>query len=61
VVLLAVEDNGVGIPDTASYWSHGSLGLRLVKSLVRQLQGQTEMGKSGGAAIRIRFAQPNSE
>lgn len=61
MVLLAVEDNGVGIADTASYWSHGSLGLRLVKSLVRQLQGETEVGKSGGTAIRIRFAQPEPE
>jgi PAS domain S-box-containing protein len=61
MVLLSVEDNGVGIPDTASYWSRGSLGLRLVKSLVRQLQGETEVGTSRGASIRIRFAQPEPE
>ncbi|SHJ27691.1 sensor histidine kinase [Pseudozobellia thermophila] len=37
--LLNIGDNGVGFPETVSYKTTQSLGLKLIHNLVRQLQG----------------------
>jgi len=42
---LCVEDSGVGIPDAADVNTGKSMGLRLVRSLTRQIRGSFELLK----------------
>jgi PAS domain S-box-containing protein len=51
-VTLEVADDGVGWPDEPR---EGALGLRLVKTLCRQLEGQVTFSNSGGAVASLRF------
>ena len=55
-VLLVVADDGVGLPPEIGFWNTKTLGLRLVRSLVRQLDGEIELNGSAGTEFRIRFA-----
>ena len=53
--LLTVRDNGTGFPSNIDYKNSGSLGLRLVCSLVRQLQGNIELQPGSGTVFQISF------
>ncbi len=53
---LIVEDNGVGLPPGLDIDRCSTLGLRLVKSLVEQMQGTLKISNIGGAQFRVRFA-----
>ncbi len=55
MVTLVVSDNGIGIPDTAGIELPATLGLNLVSMLVRQLNGNIEIGRSGGTTFTVRF------
>lgn len=55
-VLLVVADDGVGLPPEIGFWNTKTLGLRLVRSLVRQLDGEIELGGPPGTEFRIRFS-----
>ncbi|MCX6684496.1 MAG: PAS domain S-box protein [Methanoregula sp.] len=52
-IFLVVRDNGVGIPADFDWRDAKSLGLRLVNSLVEQLQGTIELDRSAGTAFKI--------
>lgn len=52
---LTVADNGVGCPPGLEIETVASLGLQLVASLVRQLDGQVELECGRGTCIRVRF------
>lgn len=52
---LIVGDNGIGIPADLDLNNIGSLGLKLVNTLVQQLQGSLELRREGGTEFRIRF------
>jgi len=52
---LSVTDDGVGIPQGQEWHRPGSLGLRLVRDLTRQLDGRVEIESDGGASVRIVF------
>ena len=54
-VLLAVADDGVGIPDGADAGKVDSLGTQLVATLVEQLNGQIEIVRDAGTNCRITF------
>jgi PAS domain S-box-containing protein len=54
--ILLVSDNGVGIPPAFELHKNSSLGLQLVHTLVKQLDGTIEINRNGGAEFRIRFA-----
>jgi two-component sensor histidine kinase len=56
--VLAVRDNGVGLPDGLDIQSTETLGLRLVTTLVRQLRGTVELRSDGGTEFEIRFDRP---
>jgi two-component sensor histidine kinase len=56
---LTVQDNGVGISEDLDHRRAGSLGLKLVDSLVRQLDAKIEIGRNGGACFRIHFKLPS--
>ncbi|MDO8872489.1 MAG: histidine kinase dimerization/phosphoacceptor domain -containing protein [Methanoregula sp.] len=53
--LLAIEykDNGIGIPGDLDWRNAESLGLRLVCTLVEQLDGTIELDRSAGTAFTI--------
>jgi two-component sensor histidine kinase len=54
-VALTVADDGVGIPTEIGFWNTQTLGLRLVRSLVRQLDGDVEIERSNGTRITVSF------
>jgi two-component sensor histidine kinase len=47
------KDNGIGIPQGLDWRNAKSLGLRLVISLVEQLQGTIELDPTTGTAFTI--------
>lgn len=53
--LLTVSDNGRGFPENLDYKNSGSLGLRLVCSLARQLRGNIELLPGTGTVFQISF------
>jgi len=50
---LIYRDDGVGIPDDLDWRNVKSLGLRLVISLVEQLQGTIELDRTAGTTFTI--------
>ncbi len=54
---LMVYDNGIGIDETLNIHKPGTLGLKLVQSLVDQLDAEMELDGSGGTRFIIRFQQ----
>ncbi|MCB1021275.1 MAG: PAS domain S-box protein [Acidobacteria bacterium] len=55
-VVLTVADDGVGLPPDVGFWSTKTLGLRLVRSLVRQIDGEIDLAGPPGSEFRIRFS-----
>jgi PAS domain S-box-containing protein len=54
--LLNVADTGVGLPDDFSIDTAPSLGLRLIRSLARQIDGDFDFARSGeGTDARLTF------
>jgi two-component sensor histidine kinase len=53
---IVVRDNGLGLPDDVDIHQPESVGLHLVKGLVKnQLDGQMEVRRDSGTEIRIKF------
>ena len=52
---LTVSDSGVGLPEGFDFQDTPSLGLRLVNSLVHQLDGRIEVHNHSGIQVRITF------
>jgi two-component sensor histidine kinase len=55
--ILSVVDNGAGIPEGKGLDSPGSLGLRLVRDLARQLDGQLVLESNGGTHVHVYFRE----
>jgi len=53
--VLAVRDDGVGLPSGFDPAKSTSLGLKLVTSLVQQLSGTLTMGSTNGVSFEIKF------
>ena len=56
---LSVSDNGIGFPMDLDFRNSGSLGLRLVCSLVNQLRGNIDLNKNNGTTFTITFHPKN--
>ncbi len=54
--LLNVKDDGKGIPDEIDIRKTKSLGLRLVRMLSQQLEGDFEFQSDNGTSFELRFA-----
>jgi two-component sensor histidine kinase len=55
---LIISDDGVGLPEDVDYRNtESSLGLRLVNSLVKQLDGSIELNRSQGTQFIIKFKE----
>ncbi len=57
--VLIVSDNGTGFPKDFDVQNATSLGLRLVNSLVDQLDGTLELQNDEGTTFKIVFTEPN--
>ncbi len=55
--VLVVGDNGVGIRSDINWQSTNSLGLRLVRMLTRQLDGEMELDLKDGTLFRLTFRE----
>ncbi|SFM57942.1 CHASE4 domain-containing protein [Methanolobus profundi] len=55
--LLVIRDNGVGFPEDIDFMNTDSLGMRLVISLVDQIEGTIELVRDNGTEFRIRFKE----
>ena len=52
-LILMVKDDGVGLPEDLEIADAPSLGLQLVNTLVRQLDGTIEVDRKGGTEFRM--------
>ena len=52
---MIVRDNGVGIPDGLDVGSTATLGLQIVNTLVRQIEGSMEVQRDSGTTVKIVF------
>ncbi len=55
---LTVSDNGTGLSEELDFRNTTSLGLQLVNSLVRQLDGAIALDRQGGTTFQITFVDP---
>jgi two-component system, sensor histidine kinase PdtaS len=53
---LEVSDNGQGLPENFDHEKSGSMGLRLVRSLSRQLQAELTISNNNGLAYVLDFS-----
>ena len=53
--VLEVQDDGIGMPEGLDFCRSRTLGLELVVTLVKQLEGTIELVKGGGTRYLIRF------
>jgi hypothetical protein len=56
--MLTVRDNGVGLPEGFSLETTNSLGMKLVRDLARQLDGDISVENGNGATFRATFREP---
>jgi len=56
-ISLIISDNGIGLPENIVIRKPETLGLRLVKSLIEQLNGSIEMNRNGGTTYKIMFKE----
>jgi two-component sensor histidine kinase len=59
LMTLRVEDGGIGLPEGRR---EGSLGLKLVETLAKQIRGtaRTEGNPGGGTEVPVTFPDPNA-
>ncbi len=55
ILKMIVFDNGIGFPDNIDFRNTDSLGLKLVNTLINQLDGTIELEKSNGTKFIIEF------
>lgn len=54
-VTLEVEDDGVGLPDDFNIYSSTSMGMTLISTLVKQINGSLDLSTGKGACFEITF------
>jgi len=55
-ILLTVQDNGTGLPETAQLGEGNTLGMQLIPLLSEQAQAQLNYRNDNGARFELRFA-----
>ena len=55
--ILIIADDGVGFPDDYDHDNSKSLGLLLVNSLTRQVQGKLDLESSKGTKFTLTFQE----
>lgn len=54
-VMLAVKDNGIGLPPEVNFYETPSLGLRLIRLLSMQIHGSIDLDQTKGTTVEITF------
>ena len=54
---LRVHDDGVGLPENLDIATANTLGLKIVRTLTRQLKGVIDIGREGGTKVSIVFQE----
>ena len=54
-LIVAVEDNGPGMPDTFDRDKQSGFGLTMVKALAQQLRGTLRLERNGGTRVVLEF------
>ncbi|MES2216955.1 MAG: histidine kinase dimerization/phosphoacceptor domain -containing protein [Pseudomonadota bacterium] len=54
-IVLTLRDNGVGIPSEIDIQNTASLGMRLIHSLTKQLDGNILLNRANGTAFTLTF------
>jgi len=57
--VLSISDNGKGLPDSFNIDESESLGLKLVTSLVQQIDGKLEVHPKDKTEFKITFSTEN--
>ncbi|MCU0876043.1 MAG: HAMP domain-containing protein [Pirellulaceae bacterium] len=57
---LTVADNGVGLPEGLLAGKAGTLGLKLIQALTRQIHARLDLQQTQGTVFAIHFAAPQS-
>ena len=52
-IILSVQDNGVGLPEGLDWRNTTTLGLHLIVTLIRQVNGSIELNCNGGTAFEM--------
>ncbi len=52
-----VKDNGIGFPEDLDFENTDSLGLQMVTSLTRQIEGNIELDRNNGTEFKITFKE----
>lgn len=60
-IKLVVADNGIGLPPNIDLENTNTLGLKMVNSLVYQLEGTLELNKTNGTEFIIKFKEVKYE
>ncbi len=55
--ILKVKDNGIGFPQDFNLQKIPTLGLKLVKMLTQQLDGDIELDQSNGTEFKMKFSE----
>jgi len=58
--VLTIRDNGVGMPKDLDIRKTETLGLQLVMSLTKQLQGEMSLDRRDGTEFKFTFPQPST-
>lgn len=58
-IVLMIKDDGRGVPPDFDFHETESLGLRLVRILTRQLEGEIELDLENNTCFRITFSELN--
>ena len=56
-IMLRVSDNGIGLPKNVNFRETSSLGLQLINSLVKQIEGTIELDQISGTSFTIQFQE----
>jgi two-component sensor histidine kinase len=59
MILLEINDNGIGLPPSFDVTQSKSMGLRLMKGLIKQIGGKLVIKSEHGVRIRIEFKKDN--
>lgn len=58
-IVLIVKDDGIGVSQDFDFDNAESLGLRLVRILARQLEGEIQLEQGEGSCFKLTFAELN--
>lgn len=56
-LMLIVRDDGIGLPESFRFSDNKSLGLQLVQTLVKQLDGEMKIDRANGTTFTIIFKE----